>query len=156
MRNKSTKKILKGEITGYGYYRVSMCLGSRKSYYKEFIHKLVAMYFINNKLLYQNQVNHIDGDKSNNSYSNLEWCNQSENNIHAVRYGLSSSGEDRKNATLTNEIVKQICSYLETGMTYDEIINELNIVDDIKNFKYKLQKIKTRKNWKMISENYTF
>lgn len=52
--------------------------GKRKSL---LIHRLVALTFIpnpDNKL----EVNHIDGNKHNNFYLNLEWCTKSENQKH--------------------------------------------------------------------------
>ena len=39
-------------------------------------------------LLGKNFVNHIDGDKQNNSIENLEWVSHSENMIHAYKMGL--------------------------------------------------------------------
>lgn len=51
------------------------------------VHRLVAQHFIPNPYDLP-QVNHIDGDKSNNHFSNLEWCTSEHNNQHALKAGL--------------------------------------------------------------------
>jgi len=53
------------------------------------VHRLVAEAFLPN-LHNLPQINHIDGDKLNNTLSNLEWCDASENQIHAIKLGLAT------------------------------------------------------------------
>ena len=53
------------------------------------VHRLVAMAFAPNPENYK-EVNHIDGDKLNNTAANLEWCSRSQNMKHAYSVGLHS------------------------------------------------------------------
>lgn len=52
------------------------------------VNRLVAIAFVEGRSEKRNVVNHIDGNKRNNHYENLEWCTPSENSKHAVDTGL--------------------------------------------------------------------
>lgn len=65
-----------------GYLYIDLHKERRKKRY--FVHRLVAEAFIPNpKEL--TQINHKDGDKTNNTVDNLEWCSPSDNIKHSCR-----------------------------------------------------------------------
>src|SRR5690554_4502138 len=75
--NISTKKKLKPQIRS-GYYKVTL---SNKGKIKQlYIHRIVALTYISNPKQ-KKEVNHLDGNKLNNSVDNLEWVSRSENAI---------------------------------------------------------------------------
>jgi hypothetical protein len=88
MKSDGKAYFLKGRLlvnmNDRGYMQVSLGRGKNQS---AKIHRLVALAFIPNP---ENKitVNHIDGNKSNNHVSNLEWATYKENNNHAQRTGL--------------------------------------------------------------------
>jgi hypothetical protein len=68
-----------------GYFRVYLSKSSKKKQYM--VHRIVAQAFIENSINHP-VVNHIDGNKQNNTEENLEWCTRSHNDLHAFRLGL--------------------------------------------------------------------
>jgi hypothetical protein len=93
---KIPEKILKPDLRK-GYLAVSLCInGFKKSF---LIHRIVAKHFVLNHFN-KPEVNHLDGNKSNNYYLNLEWATSSENQIHAVKTFLQKSGSKHSNSKL--------------------------------------------------------
>jgi hypothetical protein len=100
----SKSKIMKTYINTRGY--VFIRLSKNKKQINARIHRLVADNFIPN-LENKPEVNHINGDKTDNRAVNLEWCTKNENMQHAYKNGLLKYCK------------KVIC--IETGITYNSI-----------------------------------
>ena len=83
--NTGKEKMMSLCMVSSGY--LSTCLYKDKKQKMALIHRLVANAFIPN-LENKPQVNHIDGNKTNNCVSNLEWATREENMKHAISNGL--------------------------------------------------------------------
>jgi hypothetical protein len=85
MGHQGVVRELKQQHTYDGYCRVSLMMNGRKKCITT--HILVAKTFIQNPKN-KPQVNHIDGNKDNNSVNNLEWVTPEENIQHSIKTGL--------------------------------------------------------------------
>lgn len=112
-----TNKFLKFSYDQQGYQRVGLYIGNYKSKTIK-VHRLVAETFIDNPLN-KKDVNHIDGNKSNNNIENLEWCTRSENIKHAFNNGLKTITEKQING-IKSRFSKKVLD-TKTGITYNSL-----------------------------------
>lgn len=141
----------------------------RKGFY---IHSLVAKMFVEG---YKDGfvVNHIDGDKLNNNFENLEWVSQQDNIIHSVETGLrtpcfSYNGlvptpeqivydynekEGRVGKPLSNEEeVRTCCELLSQGYRPKDVC----MMTGLSRNNINRLKLKTFKKWEHITKDYDF
>lgn len=106
-RVKGPRGILRPFLTHGGYLINTAYLNGEKV--REGVHRLVAKAFIPNP---ENkpQINHINGDKTDNRPENLEWVTCSENNLHRRRVLQGGGGRPKKGVVnlLTGEIYGSI------------------------------------------------
>jgi hypothetical protein len=112
----------KGYTREQVYKQVNFKLNGKLKKYS--VHRLVALAFIPNPDN-KPEVNHIDGNPSNNHISNLEWVTASENLLHAYRIGLIViSDEHRKRASelgkRTGKITAKINNKLKRKLTFEQ------------------------------------
>lgn len=89
----SMEKILSLTKTNSGYLSVTL---SNKPFNKSFfVHILTALHFVEN-INGDGFINHENGDKTDNYFENLKWCDRSYNMLHAIRTGLMPTKRDRK------------------------------------------------------------
>lgn len=107
-----TNKILVQGISKTGYYVLNTRVGGRAgTAYCIKVHRLVGWAFCKGYYKkYRSVINHIDGNKLNNHYTNLEWVSYKNNSVHAYNTGLLSSqiGSDNGCSKLQNYQVRFI------------------------------------------------
>ena len=115
-------RLVKQQISNVGYLRVELWRDGIGRKYS--VHRLVAEAFVLNPDGHT-EVNHLDGDKTNNHASNLEWTTRSGNQKHAYRLGLQIGY--KKSTPLSEAHKRALCGsrwrgtrrqYVAGGMTF--------------------------------------
>ena len=92
-KKKKTKLVLATEDTGNGYLYVGLQMPDG-TYKKARVHRLVAMTFLEfERTEERNEVDHINGCKTDNYVENLRWCTHKENmnnpiTLNKIRRGV--------------------------------------------------------------------
>ena len=125
------EKKLKTQTNKYGYNYIILAnsFGKRKHY---FIHQLVAKTFLDNPNNYIS-INHKDENKTNNHYSNLEWCSIKYNNLFNNRQKKINT--ILQNTVKSRKIVQQfdkLNNFIQEFQSINEACRKLGI------FKYPL------------------
>ncbi|RXZ77936.1 hypothetical protein EBB07_28150 [Paenibacillaceae bacterium] len=138
-KNNSTGRVLKNQLKIHEYEIVNL---SNKQYK---IHRLVAKLFVHNPDPDKyDVVNHIDRNKTNNHYANLEWCDQSYNMKHASETGAFEgvqTGENNGNAILTDDDVLDIWLH-DRSVKY--IVKKFNMKPG------SAKRVRNKSNWKHL------
>lgn len=122
-----TKRTIKSKLREIQYQHAYPSIRDRKQFFR--VHRMVALMFIPNP---ENkpEVNHIDGNKLNFYYKNLEWSTRKENMEHAVLNGLvadSPKGTNHWNNKLDETQVKTIRKCLNDGMTQQKLADYFKV-----------------------------
>lgn len=129
--NTETGRVLKTDLNNCGYKRVTLWRKDQTRF-RIMVHRLVALHYLD-KPKDCDVVNHKDGNKINNHYSNLEWTTTKGNTRHAFKTGLRT-GPGR----LSMETVDEIRDMQSRGIPRREIARHFGIkpgrIDDIRRY----------------------
>lgn len=134
-----SKKYMKAKEDKDGYFTLSL-KNNQGGYSKFGIHRLLMIAFNPIENMEKMQVNHKDGNKKNNSLSNLEWVTGQENLAHAGLMGLNNTfgqkGESHPNRKITENDAKRIIKLFKSGVKPAEILKQVpnatkNIVNSV-------------------------
>jgi len=133
-------RVLNGELRKLkthrsGYHHLGLTKDGETKY--RLVHRLVAQAFIPNPES-KPQVNHIDGVKTNNNVSNLEWATHKENTVHAVENKLIKTKLSKK------DVLEIRCRYNEKGESPLKLAEEYSVT------RWAIYDVVNYINWKHI------
>lgn len=140
VKSLKSNRIRKPYINNSGYFCIH--LYDNKKYKIQTIHRLVAETFIPNPNNLP-EINHIDGDKSNNNSNNLEFVLHNENQKHASINNLMAVGERHGRSKLKESQIIEIRK-LKGTMKQKKIAEIYGVSEGI------ISLILNKKNWKYL------
>ena len=119
VRNIKTNKFMKLSENLNGYYSLILYDVNSKPN-RILVHRIVAMVFVKGRTDNKNVVNHLDENKLNNYYKNLEWTTSLGNNTHSFAKKVVMIDKHTNETLKTFNSIKEACDYLN---------KRVNIVD---------------------------
>lgn len=137
----NTTRIRFGRVIKTRVLRKYVCVSLKQNCKQKtfLVHRLVAEYFVEKKS--GDIVNHIDANRFNNVFTNLEWCSQKENIHHAMKFDNWTKGEKHGCSKLTESQVLYIRDSEEGGF---RLAKRLNVSYTT------VKRIRARKIWKHL------
>lgn len=105
--NGKLKKQIRFKLNDKGYRRLSIYTNGGRITLK--VCRIIGELFVDGRTVERNEINHLDGNKVNDSAENIEWCSRSENIKHAYANGLKQAD---KGINHGNSV---ICLHVEYG-----------------------------------------
>lgn len=125
IRNIRTGKIMRTGIDRYGYEKIKLTSDNGLASYTT-VHRCVAKVFlINDNPVVKFQVNHVDGIKTNNYATNLEWSSAKTNINHSYDLNLNSN----KNAIEVHDLeTKETTNYRSVKLFARQIGTHVSVL----------------------------
>ena len=141
MKNEIIKK---PHLNRDGYLYISFSNRGKSCTLK--VHRLVCEHFCEGKTEERNHVDHIDGNKLNNVYTNLRWCTHHENILFAWETGAYNGiGENHAGSKLKENQVIEIKKMLKQKITCKNIAKQFGVTN------WCIHDIKQGRIWKHVS-----
>lgn len=115
-RTTQQERLVKGSINPNGSHRITIRLDSNRARKYVLVHRFVADHFVPQPSEKHTYVVHLDFNKSNNHYKNLQWMTQAQLNEHAKNSPLYQQAQDkrRQHYKLTENKVRVIKKMLQS------------------------------------------
>ena len=143
-----SKKFMKKYLDKDGYEKVELRSSDLppKKCHRYSVHRLIMENFFPFEGMEDYQVNHIDGNKTNNALINLEWVSCTENIHHAMITGLRAQINGA--AKLTSQQVIEIYQRAHNGEKNTDLGKEFHVHPDT------IGKIRNKKCWCDLLKDY--
>lgn len=148
-----------------GYLRIRCKQNDTSHFVTVFIHRLVAWEWCPKDRDIKLVVDHVDGNKQNNSYKNLEWVSIKENTRRAEALGLRNvRGSANGNSKYSEEFIHEICRLIADGKTNMDIMRILKSSKGPSNkfnreeyaFYQMIVRIRKKELWPDVTSQYEF
>lgn len=117
-------RVMKQQLQAIGYMSVRPTRDGKNVHV--YVHDAVAAAFIGPKPE-GHSVNHMDGNKTNNTPSNLEYVTHAQNMGHAARTGLMVHGAAHPQSKLTDESVRSLRADRASGLSFSALAKRYSI-----------------------------